>query len=157
MRLKQHAVMLVHHGSIGKDDSASFLQAIGLMDVAEKMYPWTDCLHTREKFIGAVMDASVPVEDSVWRGMGNQHIHAVRNHFIKLLLESGTTVLHKHGNPIECHAVYLHRTVAQIMAIGVKSVNDGTIQACVVVPRHENLMGIGKCAEPPHKVQHLRG
>lgn len=54
-----------------------------------------------------------------------------------------STVLHKHGDPIECHAVYLHRTVAQIMAIGVKSVNDGTIQACVVVPRHENLMGIG--------------
>ena len=157
MRFKQHAVMLIHHGSIGKDGSAAFLQAIGLMDVAEKMYPWTDCLHTREKFIGAVMDASVPVEDSVWRGMGNQHIHAVRNLFIELLLESGTSVLHKHGVPIECHAVNLHRTVAQIMAIGVKSVNDGTIQACVVVPRHENLMGIGKCAELPHKVQHLRG
>ncbi len=58
MRFKQHAVMLIHHGSIGKDGSAAFLQAIGLMDVAEKMYPWTDCLHTREKFIGAVMDAS---------------------------------------------------------------------------------------------------
>ena len=129
MRFKQHAVMLIHHGSIGKDGSAAFLQAIGLMDVAEKMYPWTDCLNTREKFIGAVMDASVPVEDSVWRGMGNQHIHAIN----------------------------LHRTVAQIMAIGVKSVNNGTIQACVVVPRHENLMGIGKCAESPHKVQHLRG
>ncbi len=68
-----------------------------------------------------------------------------------------STVLHKHGDPIECHAVYLHRTVAQIMAIGVKSVNNGTIQACVVVPRHENLMGIGKCAESPHKVQCLRG
>ena len=38
MRLKQHAVMLIHHGSIGKDGSAAFLQAIGLMDVAEKMY-----------------------------------------------------------------------------------------------------------------------
>ena len=157
MRLKQHAVMLVHHGSIGKDGSAAFLQAIGLMDVAEKMYPGTDCRHTREQLIGAVMDASVLVEDSVWRGMGNQHIHAVRNHFIELLLASGNTVLHKHGDPIECHAVYLHRTVAQIMAIGVKSVNDGTIQACVVVPRHENLMGIGKGAESPHKVQCLRG
>ena len=61
--------------------------------------------------------------------MGNQHIHAVRNLFIELLLASGTSVLHKHGVPIECHAVYLHRTVAQIMAIGVKSVNDGPIQA----------------------------
>ena len=147
MRLKQHAVMLIHHGSIGKDGSAAFLQAIGLMDVAEKMYPGTDCLHTREKFIGAVMDASVPVEDSVWRGMGNQHIHAVRNLFIKLLLASGTAVLHKHRDPIECHAFYLHRTIAQIMAIGVKSVNDGPIQASVVVPSHKNLMGIGKCAE----------
>ena len=47
MRLKQHAVMLVHYGSIGKDGSASFLQAIGLMDVAEKMYPGTDCRQTR--------------------------------------------------------------------------------------------------------------
>ena len=75
------------------------------------------------------MDASVPVEDSVWRVMGNQHIHAV----------------------------YLHRIVAQIMAIGVKSVNDGPIQASVVVSRHENLMSIGECAELPHKVQHLRG
>ncbi len=119
MRLKQHAVMLVHHGSIGKDCSASFLQAIGLMDVAEKMYPGTDCRHTREQLIGAVMDASVLVEDSVWRGMGNQHIHAVRNLFIEILLASGNTVLHKHGDPIECHAVYLHRTVAQIMTIGV--------------------------------------
>ncbi len=47
MRFKQHAVMLIHHGSIGKDGSASFLQSIGLMDVAEKMYPGTDCSHTR--------------------------------------------------------------------------------------------------------------
>ena len=47
MRFKQHVVMLIHHGSIGKDGSASFLQAIGLMDVAEKMYPGTDCSHTR--------------------------------------------------------------------------------------------------------------
>lgn len=47
MRFKQRTEMLVHHGSIGKDGSASFLQAIGLMDVAEKMYPGTDCSHTR--------------------------------------------------------------------------------------------------------------
>ncbi len=60
MRFKQHAVMFIHHGSIGKDGSASFLQTIGLMDMAEKMYPGTDCRHTREHFIGAVMDASVP-------------------------------------------------------------------------------------------------
>ena len=47
MRFKQRTVMLIHHGSIGKDGSAAFLQAIGLMDVAEKMYPGTDCRHTR--------------------------------------------------------------------------------------------------------------
>ena len=46
MRFKQHVVMLIHHGSIGKDCSAAFLQTLGLMDVAEKMYPWTDCRHT---------------------------------------------------------------------------------------------------------------
>ena len=46
MRFKQHVVMLIHHGSIGKDCSAAFLQTIGLMDVAEKMYPGTDCRHT---------------------------------------------------------------------------------------------------------------
>ena len=67
MRFKQRTVMLIHHGSIGKDGFAAFLQAIGLMDVAEKMYPRTDCRHTREQLIGAVMDASVLVEDSVWR------------------------------------------------------------------------------------------
>lgn len=46
MRFKQHVVMLIHHGSIGKDDSIAFLQTIGLMDVAEKRYPGTDCRHT---------------------------------------------------------------------------------------------------------------
>ena len=49
------------------------------MDVTEKMYPGADCRHTREKFLGAVMDASVQVKDSVWRGMGireMKNIHA---------------------------------------------------------------------------------
>ena len=33
MRFKQHVVMLIHYGSIGKDDSIAFFQTIGLMDV----------------------------------------------------------------------------------------------------------------------------
>lgn len=129
--------------------------AIPGVDMAEKMQMWMDTYNLGQKMLITVVDIIIEVEDSVCRRMSNQDIGIGRYAVYVAFLTVGDTVAHKHRYTIKFHSVNLNAGITEIMHVGVKSADIGSIHAIVVVAAYEYLVGIGQVAQPVHKVDSL--
>lgn len=84
--------------------------------------------------------------------MCNQDVGVGGDSGIVAALAVGDAIAHKHRNAVELNAIYFDTGVAEIMYVGIESVNVGTIQAIVMVTADEYLVAIRQIAEPVHEV-----
>lgn len=70
-------------------------------------------------------------------------------------LSAGDAIAHKHRDAVEFDTIYFYAGVAEIMHVGIESVDVGTIETIVVIAADEYLVAIQNVAEPVHKVYRL--
>lgn len=87
--------------------------------------------------------------------MSYQYVGVGGDSGIVAALAVGDAIAHKHRNAVELNAIYFDTGVAEIMYVGIESVDFGTIKAFVVIAANEYLVAIRKVAQPVHEVDCL--
>lgn len=87
--------------------------------------------------------------------MRNQDVGIIRDSGIVAALSVGDAIAHKHRNTVELIAIYFDAGVAEIVYVGIESVDVGTVKAVVMISADEYLVAIWKVAKPVHEVYGL--
>ena len=101
-----------------------------------------DFYYFGEYLLISVIDIVIEIKDAVSRTMCNQHISIRWNLGDVFRLAVCYTITHEHWYAIKSHSVNLHSGVAEVMNIGVKTINVGSIKTIIMISADEYFMGI---------------
>ena len=120
-------VVGVRYGSVGKCYAVGGEDAVLGVDVTEEMETGMNLHYFGKKLFITVVSVVIEVEDTVGWAVGYQNIGVSGDFGDVTLLAVGDAVAHKHWDSVEFHSVDLYSGVAQVVYIGVKTVDIGAV------------------------------